>query len=603
MMRPMRPPGEDLQVRFDDLTRTTPMSLRFLEPIGVVEASAPDEIAGALDAVEAACAEGRWAAGFLAYEAAPGLDPALRVHDRDHVDPFAELPLVWFAVFERAERTTDDLAASSDADADESRGTAGWEPSITRSHYDRTIETIREHIRAGDTYQVNYTLRLRAMLEEDPLGLYRRLCRAQRAAYNAYLRAGRYHVLSASPELFFRIDGDRITTRPMKGTAARGRWVAEDDTAARDLRASAKDRAENAMIVDLLRNDLGRIARPGSVRVPALFQTERYETVWQLTSTVTARLHAGVSPTAALRTLFPCGSVTGAPKVRTMEIIRDLEDSPRGVYTGAIGFFAPPDAPGPRACFNVAIRTVVVDDTTGTAEYGVGGGITYDSTARGEYREVVSKARVLSERRPEFSLLETLAHDPATGFRRLDAHLDRLRSSARYFGFTYDEGTVRDALDKAVVETDGMARVRCVLQRDGSAAAEAAALPTGPATPARVAIDDPTVDPRDPFLFHKTTLRRRYVDAAARHPDADDVLLVNLEGEVTESTIANVAVELEGRWWTPPLTAGLLPGVERGRALADGRIEERPLSVADVRRAASIALLSSVRGWRPASLA
>ena len=264
MMRPMRPPGEDLVVRFDDLTRTEPVTLTFLDPVGVVEAHAPHEVAGALDAVEAACASGRWAAGFLAYEAAPGLDPALRVRARDPSDPFAALPLVWFGIFERTERSTDGLEGPIDpADPPPGGNENEWEPSISRGRYDRTIEAIREHIRAGDTYQVNYTLRLRTVLETDPFALYRRLCRAQRAAYNAYLRAGRYHVLSASPELFFRIDGDRVTTRPMKGTAPRGRWVAEDDAAARDLHASAKDRAENAMIVDLLRNDLGRIARPG----------------------------------------------------------------------------------------------------------------------------------------------------------------------------------------------------------------------------------------------------------------------------------------------------------------------------------------------------
>jgi para-aminobenzoate synthetase/4-amino-4-deoxychorismate lyase len=600
MMRPMRAPDEHLRVRFDDLTRTTKQALRFLEPVGVVEARTADEVAGALDALDAACRAGRWAAGYVAYEAAPGLDPALGVRGRAPGDPFAGMPLVWFGIFDRVERHTD--GADAGPDSADPPPEIEWEPSVPRDRYDRTIEAIREHIRAGDTYQVNYTLRLRGSLRTDPEALYRHLYRAQRAPYNAYLRAGRYHVLSASPELFFRIDGDRITTRPMKGTAPRGRWVAEDDTAARDLRASTKDRAENAMIVDLLRNDVGRIARPGSVRVPALFQTERYETVWQMTSTVTARLLPDVSATDALRALFPCGSVTGAPKVRTMELIRNLEDSPRGVYTGAIGFLAPHGAPGPRACFNVAIRTVVVDDETRTAEYGVGGGITWDSTARGEYEEVLAKARVLTERRPEFGLLETLAHVPDTGFRHLEAHLDRLRSSARYFGFTYDEGAVRDALAKAVVEVDGPARVRCVIHRAGSANAHASPLHPDPGAPVRLAIDEPTVDPRDPFLFHKTTTRQRYTDAAARHPDADDVLLVNLRGEVTESTIANVAVLLDGRWWTPPRDAGLLPGIGRAAALESGRIAERSLSVADVRRAASIVLLSSVRGRRPASL-
>jgi para-aminobenzoate synthetase/4-amino-4-deoxychorismate lyase len=252
-----------------------------------------------------------------------------------------------------------------------------------------------------------------------------------------------------------------------------------------------KDRAENAMIVDLLRNDVGRIARAGSVRVPALFQTERYETVWQMTSTVTARLLPGLGTTDVLRALFPCGSVTGAPKVRTMQIIRDLEDSPRGVYTGAVGYLAPEGAPGPRACFNVAIRTVVVDKDSGVAEYGVGGGITYDSTASGEYDEVAAKARVLSVRRPEFDLLETLAHDPSRGYRHLLGHLERLRASARYFGFTYDEGAVRAALEKAVVGIDGPARVRCVVRRDGSAEAEAAGMPPNAEAPVRLAVDRP----------------------------------------------------------------------------------------------------------------
>jgi para-aminobenzoate synthetase/4-amino-4-deoxychorismate lyase len=597
-MQRMDPPGDDIDVRFDDLTRIQPVALRFSGPLRVIVARRPGEVVAALEKAEAAIDRGLWVAGFIAYEAAPGLDPSLVVRDRDPVDPFADLPLVWLAVFDRAERTTGGVADA----AGEPDGRLRWEPSIARERYDASIEAIREHIRAGDTYQANYTLRLRARLERDPRALYRGLCRAQRASYNGYLRAGRYHVLSASPELFFRIDGDRVTTRPMKGTAPRGRWVAEDDAAARTLRASVKDRAENAMIVDLLRNDLGRIARPGSVRVPALFQTERYETVWQMTSTVTARLLPGLRTTDVLRALFPCGSVTGAPKVRTMQIIRDLEDSPRGLYTGAIGYLAPAGAPGPRACFNVAIRTVVVDAETGVAEYGVGGGITYDSTARGEYDEVTAKTRVLSERRPDFDLLETLAYERARGFRHLEAHLERLRASARYFGFTYDEGAVREVLEKAVVGLDGALRVRCVARRDGSAEAEAAPLPPGPDAPVRLALDHPTIDPGNALLFHKTTVRERCVDAVVRHPGADDVLLVNRSGDVTESTIANVAVRLDGRWWTPPLSSGLLPGIERAAALTAGRLAERVISVEDVRRAGDLALLNSVRGWRRATL-
>ncbi len=513
-----------IDVRFDDLGRASGRSFRLLDPVGTIEARRTDEVAGALSAVEAATERGLWAGGFVSYEAAPGLDSALSVRARGPEDPFSDLPLLWFALFEDVTEvelprpTAEEAGAPLDA----------WVPSIARERFDAAIAEIRERIAAGDTYQVNYTLRLRAGIDGDERGLYRDLCLAQRGSYAAYLNLGRYRVLSASPELFFRIDADRITTRPMKGTMPRGRWPAEDDEAARRLVASTKDRAENAMIVDLLRNDLGRISRPGSVEVPTMFEAERYETVWQLTSTVASRLTPDVTLPDVFRALFPSGSVTGAPKIRSMEIIADLEDSPRGAYTGAVGYVAPRDAPGPRANFNVAIRTVMLDTKTGLAEYGVGGGITHDSSAAAEYDEVVAKARVLTVRRPPFSLFETVRHEPREGFQHLDAHLRRLASSARYFGFAYDEQAVGEALDKAVAGEDAPVRVRCVLARDGELEVTVGSLSDrDPSVPVRLAIDDRRVDPTDALLFHKTTLRGRYEGAAARHPYADDVLLVN----------------------------------------------------------------------------
>src|SRR5262249_23906761 len=259
----------------------------------------------------------------------------------------------------------------------------------------------------------------------------------------------RHRILSASPELFFRIDGERITTRPMKGTAPRGRWLAEDEAIRADLRASVKDRAENAMIVDLLRNDLGRIARDGSVVWSDVYDAERFETVWQLTSTIAADLEPGTSLVDVFRALFPCGSVTGAPKVRTMELIAELENGERGVYCGTVGYLAPPGGPVPRARFNVAIRTVGGGAETGAAVYGAGGGIAWDSRANAEYDEVLAKARVLTARRPEFRLLESLRLDPDGGYLRLEEHLARLRSSAEYFGFACDEPDVRRALELA----------------------------------------------------------------------------------------------------------------------------------------------------------
>jgi para-aminobenzoate synthetase/4-amino-4-deoxychorismate lyase len=588
-----------IEVRFDDLAARPPRSLRFAEPVGLIEARRPDEVRGALAAAQAAAERGFWAAGFCGYEAAPGLDPALAVRARATSDPFAELPLVWFAVFDGIAETS--LPGAGD-DAP-SGGLEAWVPSIERERFDASIDRIRELIADGDMYQVNYTLRLRAGIDGDDRGLYRDLCLAQRGAYAAYINLGRYRVLSASPELFFRIDDDRITTRPMKGTAPRGRWSEEDEEAARGLVASPKERAENAMIVDLLRNDLGRIARPGSVEVSEMFRAERYETVWQLTSTVSAALRAGAELVDVFGAVFPSGSVTGAPKVASMRAIASLEDSPRGAYTGAIGYLAPPGVPGPRARFSVAIRTVLLDSRSGLAEYGVGGGITHDSSAEAEYDEVLAKARVLAVRRPEFSLFETLAYDPKLGLRDLPRHLERLGSSARYFGFAHDRVAVRESLEKAVAGEESARRVRCVLARDGTISVEVQPMPDRDGGPVRVAVDDPGVDPSEPLLYHKTTLRGRYARAAARHPDADDVLLVNERGEITESTVANVAVRLGGHWLTPPVDAGLLPGTARAAALEEGSLAERRITPEDLRRADEISLVSSVRGWRNAVLA
>ena len=585
-----------IEARFDDLTGASP-SFRLIEPVGVLEATRPDEVVPTIAAAEGAAARGLWVAGFVAYEAALGLDPALQVRSHTADDPFARLPLAWFAMFERREETVlpsprDETPPDADA----------WQPSVDRARYDDAVAKIREHIAAGDTYQVNHTLRLRSTVRGDERGLYRDLCFAQRGAHAAYLNAGRYRVLSASPELFFRIDGDRLTTRPMKGTAPRGRWLDEDEDIRRALTSSVKDRAENAMIVDLLRNDLGRISRTGSVEWSKVFEPERFETVWQLTSTISSTLGAGVGLVDVFRALFPCGSVTGAPKVRTMQLIAELEDSPRGVYCGAVGYLAPAAAGPPSASFNVPIRTVLVDAETGVAEYGVGGGITFDSSASGEFDETVAKARVLTARRPSFELLETMRRDPGKPIRRLRQHLDRLGDSATYFGFTLDVEAIRVALMAAGEGSERPVRVRLRLARSGATDIAVTPSDLGAPEPVRLELDDVPVDPSDIFLFHKTTLRRRYEDARARHPDADDTLLVNTRGEITETSVANVAVELDGRWWTPPLDAGLLPGTERAALLAEGTIEERTVTVGEARAAEGLAVFSSSRGWRTAVL-
>ncbi|MDP9185158.1 MAG: aminodeoxychorismate synthase component I, partial [Actinomycetota bacterium] len=531
--------------------------------------------------------------------AAPGLDPALRVHPRLADDAFAHLPVAWFAMFEGREETV-----LPEPPVDEGSPPAGgWTPTMARTAYDAAIGRIHQHIAAGETYQVNFTLALRAQVDGDVRGLYRDLAFAQRGAYAGFLDTGRYRVLSASPELFFRIDGDRIVSKPMKGTAPRGRWLAEDDAIRARLEGSVKDRAENAMIVDLLRNDLGRIARSGSVTWSDVFAVERFATVWQLTSTVEATLRPDASLTDVFHALFPCGSVTGAPKVSTMGIIAELERDARGVYCGTVGYVAPAGAPGPRARFNVAIRTVVHDAETGAATYGVGGGITWDSRAAAEYEETVAKAQVLTARRPPVRLLETLSHSPDTGYRRLQEHLARLRSSAAYLGTRLDEDAIRGALEREAARFPSkVARVRLVVDARGRVDAGSAPMTDVPG-PVRLAIDRThPIDPADPMLFHKTTSRQRYEAAAERFPDADDVVLVNTSGRVTETTRANLAIRTNGRWTTPPLADGLLPGCERAALLGDGTLVEGEITIEELQRADEIAFLNSVRGWKSAVL-
>ncbi len=472
------------------------------------------------------------------------------------------------------------------------------------------IRHIRHYIQAGDTYQVNFTFRLHAAFSGDAFELYRDLVLAQRGAFGAYLDTGRYIVASASPELFYARNGSRLEVRPMKGTIGRGRWAAEDRRHARRLTSSVKDRAENLMIVDLLRNDLGRIAEFGSVCVDELFALERYETVWQLTSRISAEVGDDVGLDQTFAALFPSGSVTGAPKARTTEIITELEQSPRGVYCGAVGYSAPHvgGAP-PHAAFNVGIRTVTIDTSEGAAEYGVGGGITWDSLSDAEYEEARVKAQLLVERRPDFSLVETLRWGPAAGYRWRPEHLERLAESADFFAFGFDRDEVDAALDDAVAGASQDQRVRLLLRRDGNIETTAVPLfmplrqePNTEAEVVRFVVDMSPINPQNVFLFHKTTRRGAYDERLKQHPYADDVLLVNDRGTVTEFTIGNVAVHIDGRWCTPPIDCGLLGGVYRRVMLEAGVLIERPIRVEDVLSATNVAFLNSVRGWRPAEL-
>ncbi|MGY2003446.1 aminodeoxychorismate synthase component I [Blastococcus sp. SYSU DS1024] len=582
--------GAQPWARFDDLAAGE--ALLCPPPSRILTAVRPAEVAGVLQQVHDATEAGSWAFGYLAYEAAAGLDPQLP----GGPSPPGEPPLVWFGLCDEPTR-----AEPLEPPADAAPPTSPWRPDWTDGEHARAVATVREHIAAGETYQCNLTDRLRSTVAGDPADLYARLALAQRGAYNAYLDLGRHVVVSASPELFFEWAADVVRTRPMKGTAPRGRTTAEDREQRRLLRSSSKEQAENLMIVDLLRNDLGRVAEVGSVVVDELFSLERYPTVWQMTSEVSARVPAGTGLVDLFRALFPCGSVTGAPKRRTMELIEELEPTPRGVYCGAVGLVAPPSAPF-RARFNVAIRTVVVDRGTGEAVYGVGGGITWGSEAAQERREVHAKAAVLAHDVTEHRLLETLAYVPGEGLRNVARHLARMADSADWTGFSFDRAAVLEAVTAAVADRTDAARIRILGSRDGRVEVEAGAMPPAATGPVRLALDDDPVDATSPWLQHKTTRRDVYLTRALRHPEADDVVLVNERGELTETTTATLALRIGGRWWTPPTTSGCLPGVERARLLELGALQERVLTVADLQDAEEMAVLSSLRGWREARL-
>lgn len=584
--------------RLDDLRPNRRRSAEFTDQVGEVAATTVREVAPALERVEQAARAGLWAVGYVGYEAAPAFDPNLTVRSRPPNGFHSDLPLVWFGLFKSRElnpRRSADLGGYQMSD---------WRCVDDRDAYEHAVTTIREHIAAGDTYQVNLTTRLRASFSGDPVAFYYDLVAAQSGGYGTYLDTGRYRIVSASPELFFDrhpTDGlaDRLVTRPMKGTAPRGRWLAEDLARREELENSAKERAENLIIVDLLRNDLGRIAEFGTVAVEALMAIERYDTVWQMTSTIVGGINPSATLFGVLAALFPSGSVTGAPKVRALKVIRDLETEPRGVYAGAIGFVAPAGAPGPSASFSVGIRTVVIDAQSGDAEYGIGGGVTFDSDPRAEYEEAVLKSRILTHGRSDFELIETMRWAPDSGWYWLDLHLDRLQSSADYFGVPVRRAAIAAQLD-AAVGGRGESRVSLAVDRRGHANVRVSRFVEDDRQPVAVAIDQQPVDTSSPFLYHKTTRREVYEDRLARHPTAEDVLLVNERGELTESTIANVAVKVAGQWCTPPMESGCLPGVYRRVLLEQGRLVERPIRLADLADGGEIALLNSVRLWRDA---
>lgn len=551
----------------------------YTDPVEIVTTRKSTEVAVALEALRTATRGGLHAAGYLAYEAGAVLEPKLAgVASGD-------APLLWFGLFRRFREIAPDDVASLLPDA-----AGGWlgapVPDVSQVDYESQLAQVKALIEAGDIYQANLTFRATVATAGHPLALYAGLRARSANPYGAVVATGKQWLLSLSPELFFALHDGKVTTRPMKGTAP-------PDAGPEALADDPKQRAENLMIVDLLRNDLSRVAATGSVAVPELFRVERYPTVQQMTSTVTAQLAEGRDAVDVIGALFPCGSITGAPKIRAMEAIREIEARTRGVYTGSIGRIDP----NGDAAFNVAIRTLVLEEGDSIARLGLGSGIVADSVAASEWHECLAKgAFVPSARR--FDLIETMRFDPEGGLARLDLHLARMKASADAFGFAFDRHAARNDLQAATFRLREAARVRLLLGRGGHVAVEVRALPLVPAGSVDVRIAVLPVDPSDFRLRHKTTDRAFY-DAA--RGDDYEVVFATTDGWLTEGSFSNVFVERDGMLLTPPLDTGLLGGVLRNELIATGRAREAELRADDLRRGFFIG--NSLRGLLPATLA
>jgi para-aminobenzoate synthetase / 4-amino-4-deoxychorismate lyase len=541
----------------------------FTAPREIVETRDPAAILACLERLR-----GAGAAGFLAYEAGHALEDRLAPLRSAPADD--EPPLLWFGLFDGDEEV-DALSFLPDA-AGAWAGPA--QPLISQAEYDTALAAVKAHIAAGDVYQANLTFAAEVPVAGSPLALYAALRARARAGHGGIVFTGTHWILSFSPELFFTLADGRATTRPMKGTAP-----PDADPAA--FAADPKQRAENLMIVDLLRNDLSRVARPGSVKVPELFAVEAYPTVLQMTSTVTAELEDGLGPIDLIRALYPCGSITGAPKIRAMEIIAGLEASRRGPYCGAIGRVAP----GGEAAFNVAIRTLTLRAGETSARMGLGSGIVADSGAEDEWRECLAKgAFVATDRR--FDLIETMRFDPHDGIADLDRHLARIKASAAALGFPFDRHDARNDLQAATFRA-GPSRVRLLLSKTGALAIETRPLEPAPDGPVEVAIAPLPVAADDFRLRHKTSDRAFYDEARAAG-GAFETLFRDPEGFLTEGSFTSLFVEKGGKLITPPLFRGLLPGVLRARLIAEKRAREGDLVEADL--AGGFFIGNAVRG-------
>ena len=562
--------------------------LLFRDPVDVISSGNVEHVTAILDQTEHQVEQyQRFAAGFICYEASPAFDrhfPVRRTRD---------IPKIWFGIYDGYDVIDfpESVAARHNADG------LNWELSLEEEDYRKSLTRIKDYIREGDAYQVNYSFRFRANCDIDSWSLFVQMVHSQNLAsqpgYCVYVNTDEWAVCSASPELFLSLDQRVLKSRPMKGTAARGHGYEDDLEIGRQLQESGKNRAENIMITDMVRNDMGKIADTGTVETTDIFSLEKYPTFWAMSTTVGCLTDAGL--TELFEALFPAASITGAPKLRAMEIINELENLPRYIYTGAAGFVFP----GRRAQFNVAIRTVLIDKRKSNAEFGAGGGIVWDSDPADEFQECHTKAAVLTCSQPSFDLLETFRWSRDGGFLNLDAHLSRLGNSASCFSWEVDLDEIRNQLWSAALDfPEADQRVRLCVSRCGRIHVQHTDYQSLP-DPYRVRLASIPVHSKNRFLYHKTTRREVYDNALADHDDCDDVLLCNERGEITESCRANIIVELDGGFLTPPVSSGLLNGVGRALLLAERKVTEKVILREQIADADSLWLVNSSRGcWR-----
>jgi para-aminobenzoate synthetase / 4-amino-4-deoxychorismate lyase len=553
--------------------------MAFSHPIKILQTNELNEIPEIMRQIENYVNRGFYAAGYISYEAAPAFDRNMSVNES------TQMPLIWFGLFSeptlpRQVRSITDIPQLS------------WKMETSKKEYEEAFSEIHHQIGKGSTYQVNHTVRFKSVFDQDPYLLFLQLLTAQQANYSAYLDLGPFQIASASPELFFSWDGQEIITKPMKGTIRRGFTFEEDQNQFATLKHSQKDQAENVMIVDLLRNDLSRIARPGTVQVTRLFDIEAYPTVYQMTSTIEAKTKEGLTFFELFQSLFPCGSVTGAPKLSTMSLITKLEKEPRNVYCGAIGYIQPDK----KAVFNVPIRTVWVDQKSSEATFGVGGGVTWDSTLTGEYAELLSKVSFLKNFLPDFYLIESFRLDNGYIFLQ-NRHMERLIESARYFNYQLDEKKVKEALDHtAKNHPNGLYKLRLLLTKTGTYSIETHSIEET-SKPQICCLANHPVNKSTPFLYHKTTLRTVYEERRKGNDAFFDTLLWNEDRHLTEFTNGNVVFLIKGKRVTPPIKDGLLGGTFRKELLDTGEIIEQSLSLDNLKEAEAIWFINSVRKW------